>query len=308
MTDAPFFTDIAHAPKGEKTQWATCEDGVKIRITTWKNGDKGTVIIFPGRTEFIEKYGPTAQSFIDRGYSVAIVDWRGQGLADRVATNHQLGHVKRFSDYQLDVLQVLDVISGENLPEPNILVAHSMGGCIGLRALHNGLNIQKVIFSAPMWGIYIAPVLKIPAKLISSIGPYVGLSNKFSPNTRAENYVQIQGFEDNTLTNDAKTYAWLTEQLDKHPELGIGGPSINWLHQALMECASLRKAPPPKTECLCFLGTQEAIVSPQAIKDIIARWPTGKLVEIDGAQHEIFMEEPHVLAQAWAEIDRFLSV
>lgn len=308
MTQAPFFDDIARAPKGAKSHWRSCSDGVRVRITTWSGGNKGTVLILPGRTEFIEKYGPTVTEFLNRGHSVAVIDWRGQGLSDRIAKNHQLGHVKNFSDYQLDIAQMLDVVKSEDMPKPSILLAHSMGGCIALRALHNGLEIDKVIFSAPMWGIYIEPLLRFPAKLIAKIGPKIGLSKKFSPNTSPENYVQINPFDGNTLTNDPEIYAWLTSQLEAHPELGIGGPSLKWLQQAFSETSKLRKTPAPTTDCLCLLGTKEAIVSPHAITKIMTDWDNSKLVTLAGAQHEIFMEEKHVQDQAWAEVDAFLAV
>jgi len=307
MIDAPLFNDIARAPQGGMAQWRNCEDGVRIRVATWKKGTRGTILIFPGRTEFIEKYGPTVQSILDMGYSAAVLDWRGQGLADRIAANHRLGHIKHFHDFQRDVDEFLRAVQDAGLPNAFALIGHSMGGTIALRALHNGLPVENVIFSAPMWGIYVAPLLRLPAKLITDIGPLIGLAKRFSPNTKPDNYVQVNPFEGNVLTNDAKTYHWLTEQLNAHPELGIGGPSINWLHQAFVECAKLRRLPPLKQKCLCLLGGEEAIVSPQAINKIMTKWPNGKLVNIDGAQHEILMEEQHVLDLAWDEINRFLA-
>ena len=44
---------------------------------------KGTVCIFPGRTEFIEKYFEVVRDLRARGFAVAVLDWRGQGLSDR---------------------------------------------------------------------------------------------------------------------------------------------------------------------------------------------------------------------------------
>ncbi|KAB7616208.1 alpha/beta hydrolase [Amylibacter sp. SFDW26] len=308
MTQAPFFDDIANAPKGGIAHWKTCKDGVRIRVATWKSGTKGTVLIFPGRTEYIEKYGPTIQSFVDRGYSVAAIDWRGQGLAERIAKNRQLGHVKHFHDYQMDVSAMLEVVEEAGLPKPETLLAHSMGGNIALRALHNGLDIKKVIFSAPMWGIYIAPALRVPAKLISTIGPRIGFSQKFSPNTRSENYVQICDFAENKLTNDKETYDWMIRQLDAHPELGIGGPSINWLHQAFLECAKLLMIPTPQQDCLCFLGSNEEIVHPRSLRHIMGKWENAELIDIQGAKHEPLMDGPEILNQVWGNIDRFLAV
>ena len=39
------------------------------------------------------------------------------------------------------------------LPRPWRLLAHSMGGTIGLRALTRGVPVAAAVFSAPMWGI-----------------------------------------------------------------------------------------------------------------------------------------------------------
>ncbi len=308
MTDAPFFTDIADAPEGGQAHWATCSDGVRIRVATWKSGSKGTVLIFPGRTEYIEKYGRAVQSILDRGYSAAVIDWRGQGLSDRLTPDHQLGHVTHFLDYQLDIDAMLGVIRDAGLPKAHSLISHSMGGTIALRALHNGLEVEKAIFSAPMWGIYIPPLLRIPAFIISNIGPFIGLATKFAPNTNSKNYVQVTAFNDNTLTNNKETYQWLIDQMDAHPELGIGGPSIGWLHQALVECAELRRMVPPEHDCLCFLGSQEAIVSPPAIKQLMGRWQNGTLIAVEGSQHELLMEKPPVVKRFWDETDRFLGL
>jgi lysophospholipase len=307
MSKAPLYTDVARAPKGGRAEWRTCEDGVRVRVATWKKGTKGTVLIFPGRSEYIEKYGPTIQSILDMGYSAAVIDWRGQGISERIANNPHLGHVKHFLDFQKDVTQMLNAVNEAGLPENHILLCHSMGGTIGLRALHNGLDVEKVIFSAPMWGIYIEPVLRIPAQIISNIGPLIGFAKRFSPNTSPANYVQITSFENNTLTSDEATYNWLISQMDAHPELGIGGPSINWLHQALLECARLRKMPVPDYKTLCFLGSEETIVSSKIITRMMGEWDNSKLVNVKSAQHEILMETPAILDMAWKEIDQFLA-
>ncbi len=307
MDKAPLFTDIARAPIGGRAEWRTCEDGVRVRIATWKHGNKGTILVFPGRSEYIEKYGPTVQYILDMGYSAAVIDWRGQGLSDRIASNPQLGHVRHFLDFQKDVTEMLNAVAEAGLPEKHTLLCHSMGGTIGLRALHNDLNVEKVIFSAPMWGIYIEPVLRIPAQIISNIGPLIGFAKRFSPSSSPANYVQITSFENNTLTSDEPTYNWLTSQMDAHPELGIGGPSINWLHQALLECARLRKIPVPDYKVLCFLGSEETIVSSRIITRMMGEWTGSKLVNVDGAQHEILLETPAILGMAWKEINRFLT-
>ena len=107
LSPAPLHTEIANGPDDGRAYWLTTPDGVRIRIGVWGGGDKGTVLLFPGRTEFVEKYGVTAKGFLERGFSTVAIDWRGQGLADRALDNRLIGHVDDFLDYQKDVEAVL---------------------------------------------------------------------------------------------------------------------------------------------------------------------------------------------------------
>ena len=65
----------------------------------------------------------------DWNLATATFDWRGQGLADRVATDPNIGHVRRFEDYQMDVEACLKAVRSMKFPDPFHLLAHSMGGC-----------------------------------------------------------------------------------------------------------------------------------------------------------------------------------
>ena len=80
MENAPFFEDIALGPIGGAAHWLTTVGGLRIRGGHWTGPHmKGTVLLFPGRTEYIEKYGPTAADFLARSYAIVAIDWRGQG-------------------------------------------------------------------------------------------------------------------------------------------------------------------------------------------------------------------------------------
>ena len=94
---------------GAEARWLTASDGVRLRAVVWRGGRQGTAVIFPGRTEFAEKYGRVAGELVARGLSVLVIDWRGQGLSDRHPANAMLGHIEDFRTYQLDVAALLDL-------------------------------------------------------------------------------------------------------------------------------------------------------------------------------------------------------
>ncbi len=264
--------------------------------------EKGTVIMCPGRTEYIEKYGRLANELAARGYSMAVIDWRGQGLADRPAHRRDMGHVVSFDEYRLDFSAVRAAFDLLNLRAPHFLIAHSMGGAIGLRALHDGLDVRAATFTAPMWGIQMAPALRAISPLVLGLAGQLGFGKAFAPTTGPATPME---FDDNPLTTDRDQFDYMIRQVAKHPELALGGPSTSWLRAALRETETLMKLPAPDVSCLTILGTRERIVEPSAIHDRMATWPKGELWEIPGAEHEVLMEGP---AMRNAVMDRICAL
>lgn len=286
---APFFEDVAEGPAGGRAWWLTCDDGVRIRLGLWPlEGARGTVLMFPGRTEYIEKYGRLACDFHAQGYAMIAVDWRGQGLADRLIEPRDMGHVGDFDDYQKDVQVVVDALERmADAPKPWHLLAHSMGGGIGLQAIHDGLDVSGVAFSAPMWGISLTPANRLLAEGLKLVARPTGLWKQFTPSTGPA----VPGdFETNRLTSDKDQFEYMERQVAAHPDLALGGPSLHWLIQALEATDALVAMNAPERTALTVLGGREKIVSADAIRARIANWPGSRLELIEGAEHEVLME------------------
>jgi len=293
METAPLFHHVADGPDNGTAYWLTAEDGRRLRIGVWSEGERGTVLLFPGRTEYVEKYGRAAQDLRARGYATVAVDWRGQGLADRLLPAPAVGFVERFTDYQFDVQAVMSALPALDLPPPLFLLAHSMGGCIGLRAMMDGLNVKAACFSGPMWDIEFPSLLRPVAWAVAYTGRQIGLGTQYAPGTTGNTaYPEAAPFEGNELTNDPDMYAYMRRQTEIEPALSLGGPSLHWVHEALREIRALRARPSPAQPALSFVGSAEKIVAPAAIEERMARWPGGKLERIDGGRHEVMMETP----------------
>ncbi len=291
MEAAPFYDAIANGPETGAAHWLKTSDGLRIRVGHWTRPDaKGTVLIFPGRTEYVEKYGATAQALADRGYASVAIDWRGQGIADRMTPNRAVGHVGTFTDYQKDVAAVMAHVAELNLPKPYFLIAHSMGGCIGLRSLIEGLDVKAAMFSAPMWGIQMSIALRPVAWGLSSLSMPLGFDKNLAPGQVEETYVLRTSFEENTLTRDRETFDMLRHQLTSQPDLALGGPSLRWLNASLREMHRLSLLPSPDLPTLTFLGSDEAIVDPTRIHKRMGNWPSGNLRVLEGGRHEMMMD------------------
>ena len=309
LASAPLYNDVAHGPDDGAAYWLICTDGLRIRAAVWgaETATKGTIVLFPGRTEFIEKYGMTAAAFAARGYATLVVDWRGQGLSDRLLDDRALGHVGAFADYQLDVAALLSLARQLDLPKPMSLFAHSMGGCIGLRALIDGLEVTSAAFTGPMWGIALMPTKRYAAWIGSTVMQTLGLGTTIAPGTVPQTYVLANPFDDNMLTKDAQMFELMKRQVERYPDLALGGPTMGWLNLALHECRALRAHPTPNVPSLCFLGTNERIVDIEAIHDRMSRWGGGELVKVDDGEHEIAMEGPATRKMLFDRCDAFYS-
>ncbi len=295
MTEpAPFFREVAQGPGSAEALWLRAADGVRIRVAIWPEGGEGTVLLFPGRTEYVEKYARAAGDLGARGLSTVAIDWRGQGLADRALDDRNTGHVMRFSDYQMDLDATFRAVRARGLPEPYYLLAHSMGGAIGLRALMNGLDVRAAVFTAPMWGIRLSGFLRPVAWSLSWAASRVGFGHAYAPGTRPETYVNEAPFEDNQLTTDREMFEYMWNQTRAHPELALGGPSLHWLYQALIECRRTRRRPSPDVPTVTWLGSNERVVDIEPIHDRMGRWPGGRLELVEGAEHEVLMERDEV--------------
>ena len=236
---------MAEGPPGGQAFWLKAADGVRLRAGLWQQGAKGTVLLFPGRTEYIEKYGRLATDLAAHGYSTIAIDWRGQGLADHLAPDPLIGHVNRFADFQKDVAALLKAAQALALPKPFHLMAHSMGGCIGLRALMNGLPVKSAVFSAPMWGIGLKPHLRPAAWVLTTAARLAGRGSHYAPGTGPVIYTRDASFADNSLTTDPDMWAYMCRQVTTHAGLALGGPSMTWVNEALWEMARLRRPAHP---------------------------------------------------------------
>ncbi len=310
LSDAltPYHQHLAQGPADAVACWLTAEDGVRLRAVSWgRDAPRGTVLLFSGRTEYAEKYGRVAADLQARGYATLTVDWRGQGLSDRLRSDRALGHVGQFLDYQRDVAALVAHGRELGLPEPWFLLGHSMGGCIGLRALLDGLPVRAAVFSAPMWGIQMTAALKPVAWSVSSMSRAVALSHLLTPGQEATSYVLRSDFADNTLTGDRETFEWMKGHVATEPALGLGGPSLHWLNEALREMRRLMVAPTPDVPALVFVGSEELVVDPARIRRRLQGWTGSRLVTVPAARHEVLMETPAIRSRVLAEIGAYLA-
>ena len=257
---------------------------MRLRAVVWRGGRRGTAVIFPGRTEFAEKYGRVAASWWRAASRCWSIDWRGQGLSDRHPGNADararrgLPHLPaRRRGAARARRAALD------LPGPRYLVAHSMGGCIGLRTLLERADFCGAVFSAPMWHLQMkAATRELTAKMTR-------LANLVGPRRAADagDAAAADGDGDQLLRQRAdlgRGRLRLVPRPDHRatPSWRSAGPSMQWTYAALEEMARLYVAPLPRLPMLVLLGSEETVVSPSIIRSQVAKMAEGALLDLPG--------------------------
>lgn len=289
MEKAPLHKEILSDECDAQAFWLQTEDGIRIRSAFWFGGNKGTVFIQTGRTEYIEKYCSIANLFHQKGYSVVTYDWRGQGLSDRLLPNPNIGHVEKFTDYQKDLDIVIKTSKSWDMPQPFFQLSHSMGACIGLRAILKGQVFKSSVFTGPMWKLN-GKYRMLAAEFISSLAISLGFEKNLILGADERNYLHLSTPERNSLTSDPDIFLFLKKQITTHPELNVGGPSWRWLSEAIRENDFLLTQPHPDTPSLVILGSDEKLVDVEEILAYCRKWATIRTEILPNTKHEILME------------------
>ncbi len=294
---APFNTLPGDQIPRAHAFWLEAEDGIRLRAAHWPapREAQGTVLFFQGRSEYLEKYNGLALELNEAGFDVLTLDWRGQGLSDRLQANPRLSHIRDFADYQRDVLEMVIAATEMRLPQPWHLLAHSMGGAIGYSALLAELPVASAVFSAPMWGINFGLYPLPMARLWAKSGPVMRRGPKKCPGSgKDRNFVLGRSFEENPLTTDGIRWGRLVAEADTWPELTLGGVSYDWLEAAMQECDRILRLPPPAQPCLIGVSPRDRVISNRAITQRLRGWQDGELLELPGARHEPLIERPPI--------------
>lgn len=301
-------------PDGAVTGMIQTPDGVALRFARWdspadaKEDIKGTVCVFTGRSEFIEKYFETVRELRQRGFAVAVMDWRGQGHSSRQLPDPRKGHVVRFSDFEIDVATFMQHVVVPHCPPPYYALAHSMGGAVMLRVAHARKRwFERMVLAAPLIDLP-QPRSSWPLRLLMRTLRRTGFGDSYVPGSNVDR-TRASGFPDNPLTSDPGRYARNAAILEQDSTLGIGSPTVAWLDAAFDTVIEFRAADYAShigQPVLMVAAGADTVVSATTIKEFAARLPAGSHLVIEGARHEILQELDAHRAQFWAAFDAFV--
>jgi lysophospholipase len=287
----------------------TTPDQQSLRYGIWyspKEKQKGAILLLNGRREFMEKYSETIEELNHEGFNVYSFDWRGQGLSSRRLANRNKGFIDDYDVYLSDLdMFVTKIVKPESV-HPLFIIAHSMGGHIALRFMHDHNDVADMaVLTSPMIDIFGSSLSKGFVKLITRIAIKTGFSHSY---TIGSGDYTDEKFKGNELTSDPVRFMDAKTTITKNPDLALGGATYGWLSATLKSIDILTQpgfAAKITTPILMVIAGDDKIVSTKAQKKICTMLPNCRLKEISDARHEIFKETDTVRSIFWREFNRF---
>ena len=285
-------------------------DGAELRFARWQPpaNRKGTVCIFTGRGESIEKYFETVRELRERGFAVAMIDWRGQGHSSRQLHDLRKGYVRSFSDFEVDVETFVQQVVLPDCPPPYYALAHSMGGAVLLRVAHAGKRwFDRIVLSAPMIDLP-GYATKLPTRVLVRTLRWLGMGGNYVPGGSSA-LTGTTSFVNNPLTSDPVRYARNAAIYEEDPTLGIASPTVAWADTAFKAMIGFRAADYPsqiRLPILMMAASNDTVVSTPAIEEFAYHLRAGSHLVIAGSRHEILQEQDRYRGQFWAAFDAFV--
>ncbi|MGY3571034.1 alpha/beta fold hydrolase [Vibrio paucivorans] len=252
------------------------------------------IVVVNGRIESAWKYQELFYDLFQKGYDIYSFDHRGQGLSSRLIDDSEMGYVKEFSDYLMDMDKVLQHFDLSHY-DKRYLLAHSMGGAIATRYIqtHPEHHFDAIALSAPMFGVNMAPYLRPVAIPLSQILTAVYPKPTYAPGHQA---YYPKPFDINPLSQSEVRYHWFRDLYEKMPELKIGGPSTRWVWQGLMAAKQcIQQTRQIRIPLLLLQASEDTIVSNRDqirfIKKLVKTNHDCALKIIYGAKHEVLFEQ-----------------
>jgi lysophospholipase len=177
----------------------------------------------------------------------------------------------------------------KQMPAPNYLMAHSMGGAIACDvARRKNIPITRLIASAPMMGFAGAGGF-----LRGMIRTFYALGLKrFSPPGLSGGGA-LDPEAAKVLTSDPARFDRDIRRNTQEPKLQLAGPTVGWLYHALDlfdQFAGKSGLCTIEVPAHFFCAGREALVSNEATIEAIRVMPHGVCETIDDALHEIYQE------------------
>ena len=242
----------------------------------------------------------------DSGFSIYTMDHRGQGHSDRLLPDIQKGHVEHYSDYIEDMKTFVDTVVNQTEHKKLFVLAHSMGG--GITSLYAQLHPDDFDGNNT-----VRPDARDQHRSNSQISCRVAClvlqlnrqKRELCPGGGSYEHAK---FENNKLTYDKARFEQKEDYIFNHPELQIGGPTVEWVEQMRRMCKIIRNnADKITTPTILLQASDDKLVRLDSQNLVCGKAPNCTIILSKPSKHEILFETDKIRGEALDEIRKFMD-
>jgi alpha-beta hydrolase superfamily lysophospholipase len=266
----------------------TMPDGQRLFVRDWPlpHAAAGAVLIVHGLGEHSGRYARLARWFRQRGYAVRSYDQRGHGR-----TAGQRGAIRRADDLVADLGQVYAAFA-RLTPAPPLLLGHSMGGVVALRAvLDQRVAPPALVLSSPALRSWEPPWVLCSARVLDRVLPRLPLRNHH-PKALVSHDPQVRA----AYRSDPLRTRWITPRL------------ANFIFRAGAAC--IADAARLATPTLLLAAGDDMVVDPAGSRQFAVRGEAGGRLTariFPELYHEVFNEAEPWRSRVLAELEAWLA-
>ena len=290
----PGIADRFQAPPGIQWNFFRNADGARIRyshLPVAAGEVKATVVLMHGYSEFGEKYFELMRDLGSRGNEVWQMDWRGYGGSDRYLADREKAHSLGPDHDTRDLDQFVRTIVKAAPGRPLVLIAHSMGGHLAVRYLHDYPGrFTAAVLSAPF--LSLAPGAGgMPEWLVRTViwgADTFGFRESWAKGSGPWVDQPVENLSHDPVRGDVQRQ-WNRA----NPVLRIGGVTNGWVRE-YMRSFDLMARPgyhaAIKLPVLMGSASDDILTQPAVQARACSEMANCRLMRFDHAWHELFME------------------
>jgi alpha-beta hydrolase superfamily lysophospholipase len=277
---------VADAMTGVGTTWLTMADGQQLFLRDWSGrATHSAVLIVHGLGEHSGRYDALAKWFVSHGYAVRSYDQRGHGR-----TPGRRGALRHSDDLLRDLTAVYENYAIHSGRHP-LLLGHSMGGLVALRAVLDGrVEPSGLVLSSPALRSFEPLWLRRLAAVLARVLPNLPLRNGLPVEALSHDTKVVEEYRTDPLRT-----GWITPRL------------ADFIFRA--GASSITDAWRLRVPSLLLAAGSDRLVDPSGSRDFAnGAWATHQLTSrfFDTLFHELFNETETGRHQVLAQLAEWL--
>ena len=278
-------------------------DGTRLRYYyACPDSPKGCVTIVHGMAEFFGKYREYAWYLYRAGYMFYFMEQRGHGNSEGKVDEHDIIYIDSYDTYVKDLHcftnEVVRPAAGDL---PMLLIAHSMGGCVGALFLEKHPGVFKAaILSSPMMKMKGADYPPIVQWLLGIYASISGKRKKLAPNQKH--------FDPNTRLEVSSAlsrprFEYQLRQRRNNENYQTTGATFGWAIASLKATDKVVKNAGNITIPVTVMTAgQDHLIDPAGYEAFGKAVPQARFTHYENSRHEIFNSDEESRKRYFADV------